>query len=284
MTAAIVAAIRSLEQSKPAASRIIDDPWAKVFLQASRDSAFARACGGWLGAAIGTGLRLPPLPAAPFVLLRHRLIDDHIRLRISAGCKQVVILGAGWDSRAHRLGDAETVFFEVDHPSVSEAKQAAVRNVVGNSANVRYVTVDFGRQPIAELLVAQGFIPQADSVWVWEGVTYYLSWPEMLETLGCFAELAAPDATIIFDGWQQPSNASRLLLPASLRILATIGEPLRFWFNADQTVERLVETAGLDLVEHLNAKALSKRYRELGGRGPFGTVWVLALARARAKS
>ena len=81
-----------------------------------------------------------------FEIARTRGMDDALLEEVAAGARQVVILGAGLDSRAYRMASelAGTTVFEVDHPVTAAYKAQRVKAVVGEPpANVRYVTIDF---------------------------------------------------------------------------------------------------------------------------------------------
>src|SRR5205085_11696149 len=96
------------------------------------------------------------------VVVRTRFIDDALREGLAAGLDQVVLLGAGFDARAHRIAGIERVrVFEVDHPDTQAAKRERVRRRFGGEPrHVAYVPVDFDRQDLATELAAAGF--QAD--------------------------------------------------------------------------------------------------------------------------
>ena len=88
-----------------------------------------------------------------------------------------MILGAGYDSRPYRFADrlAGVQVFEVDHPATSTAKQAKVRESIGDiPANVAYVAVDFTVDNFADKLLACGYRVTRPTVFLWEGVTPYL--------------------------------------------------------------------------------------------------------------
>src|SRR4051794_26490410 len=60
-----------------------------------------------------------------YMQVRTRVIDDMLRAFVADGGRQVLLLGAGYDSRARRFGDElrGVTFFEVDHPATQEHKR-----------------------------------------------------------------------------------------------------------------------------------------------------------------
>ena len=113
-----------------------------------------------------------------------------------------MILGAGYDSRAYRfdaLKDPIRVF-EVDHPATQQAKLEGVRKIFGSlPEHVRYVAIDFNQQTLEDCLAAHGYDPQAKTVFLWQGVTYYLEPAAVDSTLTFIARHAAPGSSVIFD-------------------------------------------------------------------------------------
>jgi methyltransferase (TIGR00027 family) len=168
---------RALESRRPAHERMFSDPYAAQFLQGWRR---------WLYAAarFPTGLRFaeglldrsaPGVRAAG--IARTKWLDDAAATALRES-KQLVLLGAGFDMRAHRLSAASGVTtFELDHPFTSQAKQALLKDL---ASAARDVAIDFSRQSIAEVLAQAGFDFQQKACFIWEGVTNYLT-PEAIE-------------------------------------------------------------------------------------------------------
>lgn len=144
---------------------------------------------------VAGGLRLPALVKVPglrrlvpriiermipglyyFEAARTLHIDRVVREEVGDGVGQLVILGAGYDSRAYRmevLGGARV--FEVDHPAMSAIKRDKVRSLVGEPpANLAYVEIDFTRDELGERLAAHGHERNAPTLYVWSGVAPYL--------------------------------------------------------------------------------------------------------------
>src|SRR5208282_2568410 len=128
-----MALFRAVESGRPAARRLIEDPYASAFLG-----------GGlrWLAAAgrvpLARGLvarlidRRAPGPRVSAVV-RTRLIDDAVTDALAAGATQVILLGAGYDSRAYRIDAIRTTrVFEVDHPTTQAVKRRRIDAVLAS--------------------------------------------------------------------------------------------------------------------------------------------------------
>ena len=87
-----------------------------------------------------------------------------------------MILGAGYDLRAHRLDLPSSLrIFEVDQAEVQARKRSKLPENLTNAANVTYVTVDFTHQSLAEQLTAAGFDKSKPTVFTLEGVSQYIT-------------------------------------------------------------------------------------------------------------
>ena len=143
LTAEAVTMARALEHIKPPAERVIDDPWAHLFLS----TAARRTVAAWSDSVTGRVLRRLGATGTTYVPLRHRFIDDHLTAALDAGVGQVVLLGAGYDTRAYRFADQldGRPVFEVDLAPISRAKAATIAKHEDQfpDANVVRVEIDF---------------------------------------------------------------------------------------------------------------------------------------------
>ena len=104
---------------------------------------------------------------------------------------QVVILGAGLDGRAWRMGElSESDVFEVDHPASQQDKRARAEGMAPVAQDLRYVPVDFGRDDLDRALASHGHRADVPTTWVWEGVVPYLSRAEVEATMRVVRELS----------------------------------------------------------------------------------------------
>jgi methyltransferase (TIGR00027 family) len=108
------------------------------------------------------------------VVARTRLIDDVVAERAPA-VSQVVVLGAGFDTRPYRVPAlAGPAVFEVDHPDTQRRKRAVLDRAGARVRGVRFVATDFNLGELEGALAEAGYRPDVPSLLVWEGVTNYL--------------------------------------------------------------------------------------------------------------
>ena len=216
---------------------------------------------------------------------RTHCLDAYVKAELAAGAGQLVILGAGFDTRAYRLVDGASPVrvFEVDHPLTAAEKRRRVKEVLGaEPPHVTYVSVDFTRETIEGALVNAGFSKAVRTVFLWEGVTPYLDDASVDATLS-FVGRSAPLSAIAFDylhadALKSPDPRMKLTLAS----VAELGEPYTFAVNPDE-VDALLERNGLQFVENIDAQALTRRHLT----GKDGHVWgyllesmCIAIARA----
>ena len=123
----------------------------------------------------------PPLQGmVELVACRTYWSDEAIRGAIARDVKQIVILGAGYDTRALRLATEGVTFFEVDRPQVQTQKKASYETMQLATKKPEFVSVDFSREKLSEKLQQAGYDSRQPTVFVMEGVTMYIPrwvWP-----------------------------------------------------------------------------------------------------------
>ena len=137
-----------------------------------------------------------------YIVGRTKYIDDYLETRIDDGIEQLVILGAGYDSRAYRFEGlkGKVKVFEVDFPATQKVKIEKVKKIFGSPPdNVVYVSVDFDEKKLGEGLFESGFDNNLKTLFIWEGVTPYITAEAMDETLAFVAKNSGEGSSIIFD-------------------------------------------------------------------------------------
>jgi methyltransferase (TIGR00027 family) len=132
-------------------------------------------------------------------ICRTRFIDDAVQAALSQRIAQAVILGAGLDTRPYRLAGMERVnVFEVDLPSVQEDKKKKLQKHFDRlPEHVTFLPIDFETQSLEAVFTGTAFDPSRPAVFVWEGVTQYLSEEAVRRTLA-FVGTSAPGSILVF--------------------------------------------------------------------------------------
>jgi methyltransferase (TIGR00027 family) len=138
-----------------------------------------------------------------YALARTRYIDGVVRACLDRGLQQVVIIGAGNDSRAHRFGsDRSVTFFELDFPPTQRVKLQRVLQLgpaAGLREDVRYVPMDLNDRSIGALLQQHGYRRDALTLLICEGVTFYIEPRAVTALFTHLREAAAPGSRLVFD-------------------------------------------------------------------------------------
>jgi methyltransferase (TIGR00027 family) len=170
--------------------------------------------------------------------------------------EQVVILGAGLDTRSYRLPAEVTVrWFEVDTPRTQQFKRAMLRRAGLDASRVTFVAADFEREDWFEALLGAGFDPTKRSFFLWEGVTPYLNRAAVESTLRRIAGTAS-GSVVAFDYFSTAQLEDPSLFWVYARAaLKAFGEPLGT-FGIDTTpparerAAAFLASCGLSLEEH----------------------------------
>ena len=204
------------------------------------------------------------------VTARTKHIDSTLEADLDRGVRQVVILGAGFDTRAYRMSDRHPSvrFFEVDSPATQETKKQRVAHALSElPAQVVYVPIDFQTQSLEEQLSGAGFQADQPTFFVWEGVTMYLTEEAVNATLEFVGRHTAHGSSIIFDyalasvinGTYPGPPAQQAAAKRALENLAAMGEPWLFG-APDEGAKELVERHGFELVSDLRFRPLFEQY------------------------
>jgi methyltransferase (TIGR00027 family) len=125
------------------------------------------------------------------LLARTRFIDEHLEKAVANGARQVVILGAGLDSRAYRFRDLleGCAIFEVDYAATQQFKQQRLGEIaVEIPPNITYVEIDFQHETLGGALSRAGYRGDEKTFFIWEGVSMYLHEDRVRETLRFIAQ------------------------------------------------------------------------------------------------
>ena len=106
------------------------------------------------------------------------------------GFTQIVILGAGYDTRAYRIAwlKGSIQVFEIDRPETIERKITILKNIFGTiPEHVTFVAHDIGQEPWWPALKSANFSPSQKTLFLLEGLVMYLTRTEVEELLAGIA-------------------------------------------------------------------------------------------------
>jgi len=188
------------------------------------------------------------------MLVRTRCIDGLMERAVRNGATQLVILGAGFDTRAHRfaelLKDASVI--EIDYGTTQEYKKRRVEAALGSApGNVTYATVDLARESLSEVLRRSGFQPGRKTYYICEGVSMYVPEEGMKETLHAIAAESAPGSVLLLEYLNRGGLELLTKYPMGMiKNAIAWGEPFVFGVPDGNDREFFLE-AGLEMGETL---------------------------------
>lgn len=266
-TAENVAFVRALESLKPEGERICYDPYASRFLSqqylmfmemAARDSSKT------------------PFPGVHNSLsARVRYFDDFVKKSIDEGLEQLIILGAGYDTRAYRIEGLidEVRVFEVDHPGTQRVKIEKIKDIFGSLPDhVEYVSVDFETEDFGQRLIEHGYKRLQKTIFMMEGLIYYLPPRAVDEMLLFIAKNSGIGSSIIFDYVHESSidRTNRICgvrckacdqkeIKNATKDMVQQGEPYKFGVK-DGTIETFLSERGFSEILNVTSEDYKKAY------------------------
>jgi methyltransferase (TIGR00027 family) len=254
-TALGAAVCRLIEQAEPAGTRLFVDP----------------VVGDLLGAPVRWMLKLSGMRHLVMGMMegvyglqvcRTRYIDDAVVEALSDGMEQLVLLGAGYDTRPYRLPGLERVrIFEVDLPHVQADKMRELRRHRRSTERVTFIPIDFDKQPLQAALAGTAFDSSKRSVIVWEGVTQYISEEAARRTLA-FVGAQAPATVLVFTYVLKSVVERRSQIPGADKMMDAIAKRGAPWvFGLEPSgVEALLREFGLCLVADDGGADYERKY------------------------
>lgn len=281
-----MALFRAVETAQSPARRLFEDRFAADFLTGPLRWVAQLAPLPVLGRAVTWALDVGWPRTRSSGVVRTRFIDDLVRDALRDGATQLVLLGAGFDSRAYRLEEAQrAAVFEVDHPATQAAKRARLaERAAGSLAQVRFVAVDFERDDLETALRAAGHAAHLPSVVVWEGVVSYLSSAAVEQNFALLRRLTAPGSKLIFTYVDQGAIDGSVAFDEARRWRQWVrlsGEPFIFGF-APAALAAYLARHGFALASDASTAQIAARYcAAIGRHEPGSDLYRVALAERR---
>ncbi|MFC1787429.1 class I SAM-dependent methyltransferase [Halobacteriota archaeon] len=268
-TAIGAAAVRTMELYYPEELRLFEDHFAKDFLNQPLkfliDLMRFKGIRDW-----GINLREKQVPGTlGGILCRTRYIDDVLKSAIKNGMENIVILGAGLDSRPYRIsGINKTRVFELDLPSIQNFKKKRLIKILGSlPSHVTFVPIDFNNQTLDDVVTSKGLDILKPTFFIWEGVTQYITQEAVDSTLK-YVSKTCPGSRIVFtyiqksviDGTSDLEGADALM-----KLSKKAKAPWLFGLEPSNIKEFLGQY-NLSLIEDVGASYYQEKYLKPIGR------------------
>jgi len=202
-----------------------------------------------------------------WLFCRFRYIDDVLKDSIAKkDLESIVNLGAGMDCRAYYIPGIESIrYFEVDYPSVIEKKKAKMKKVLGKLPNhVVYVPVDFEKQSLDTELKKAGYDLTSKTLFIWEGVTQYISKQANDNTMKYVVQ-AAPGSKIVFTYILKSFIEGKNIHKDIKSMYKWMVKGFKMWiYGLDpKDINDYLSKYSLSLIEDIGRKEVQERYMKL---------------------
>jgi methyltransferase (TIGR00027 family) len=224
-----------------------------------------------------------------FAIIRTKFFDNVLLREIAGGIEQVVILGAGYDTRGirYKMHLKKLKVFEIDFPGTQLYKrQKLVRLPEEIPANIHFIPLDFNERPFYEALLQEGFSKTKRTLFLWEGVSYYLPEKVVVEVLNFISQCGA-GSSIAFDyATRDFVNGDHSTYGGKeiARWLQKIKEPFLFGLNEDE-ISPFLAKVNLSVVTDYGPDELENMYlRNRDGKIIGQTLGHVRMVHARTSN
>jgi len=201
-----------------------------------------------------------------YMIARTAYFDRLFKDALNNETPQIVLLGAGYDSRAYRFAELNqgTKIFELDIVPTQERKKKCLKKAkIDTPQQVTLVPINFNQDPLKNVLEKAGFQNHKKTLFIWEGVSYYLDAESVDATLE-FVSKASHESFIAFDYTISISEENIKDSYGVKEFAQTMkeqhaGEELMFSIDEGE-IESYLEQRGLEIVEHLDNEEIERTF------------------------
>lgn len=260
--AEVVALIRVGESGKPEDERICYDPYAIRFISPGMLEFMTREPEKFKAENERIERSLPGY--ANSVAARVRYFDDVVKSSVDNGLEQLVILGAGYDTRAYRIEGLKKIrVFEVDHPDTVSVKVEKIKEIFGVlPGHVTYVPVDLEAESPGRRLKESGYNASGKTLFVMEGLIYYLPPGAVDELLSFIVHNSGKGSAVVFDyGRIRPNTAAGGEGGAGTKgydFAKQRGEPVKSYIEGP--IEAFLSARGFSKIKNMDSVDYKKAY------------------------
>lgn len=201
------------------------------------------------------------------MIARTAFYDGLFKDALNNNFPQIVLLGAGYDTRALRFADLNnaTRIIELDVLSTQNNKKKCLEKAdIRIPEHVTFASVDFNKESIPHVLEKAGYDRHLKTLFIWEGVTMYLEPASVDTTLEVITRFSDSDSIIAFDYLVTiPSGEINNWygVKEMLQIMKKQYGDEKFIFSIDEgKIGVFLDERGLKMTEHLDSRTLEKKF------------------------
>jgi methyltransferase (TIGR00027 family) len=259
-TALIVASLRALSTYEPDDQFNSNDQYAALFLPDDKRGMLTDSkAQEMIRKAIPQGMY-------EYVISRTKYLDEVFKEAIGNDFGQIVFLGAGFDSRPYRFNDLlnKTRIFEVDSEATQNYKKSLLSKYSVENKNVEYISTDFEEANLFSKIREHGYNPNDRTLFLWEGVTFYLTAKSVIRMLKDIRENSCPGSLVCFD-FQTMKSADELIKTG------LEAESIKFGIEEGK-INEFVLSNQYSIIEHLGSKKIEQKFMMKENGELFGEI------------
>ena len=198
------------------------------------------------------------------VVARARFIEDLAKEQIEKGVRQYVLLGAGLDSFAQRNKEiiSQVDIYEIDQPeTLAWKEEKLIENGYPIPPNLHFVPVDFETSSWWAQLLEKGFDISQPAFVSCTGVTLYLTYEAIVDTLQKISSLAKGSelAVAFYLPLEKLDKEDQPMQEIAIKGAAASGTPFVSFFSVDEIV-RLARETGFKEIKTISTKDMTEKY------------------------
>jgi methyltransferase (TIGR00027 family) len=200
-----------------------------------------------------------------YLFARTEFFDGLFRQALEENCPQIVLLGAGCDSRAYRFESfvKDTVIYELDHPATQQVKRGLLqRGGIAVPGYVRFVAADLNAGQLGDVLASHGFQKDQRTLFLMEGVIYYLTAEGADSLFQSIRDCSPPGSGLAFDyivASMLTGTCDRYGAQQVASRVADAGEVFSFGID-EHNIDSYLGDRGFQLSRHLTSEDLEAAY------------------------
>jgi methyltransferase (TIGR00027 family) len=208
---------------------------------------------------------LAPKGIYEYVIARTKYIDEICLKALKDQFAQILILGAGFDTRALRFQEVAlaTQFFELDAPYTQQAKLTQYKQRgLEVPANVTFIAVDFDKESLSQKLEQSGFQKGQKSLFILEGLLMYLLPGSVRETLETIRQYAGTGSLVVFDYLRESVMRGENTCYGEANALKSVSDANERWqFGLEPTqIVDFLSTHSMELIDHKDGHQLEQAF------------------------
>lgn len=217
------------------------------------------------------------------LIARVRFFDDSVKDSISKGFTQIVIIGAGYDTRAYRIeGISKVRVFELDLPDIQNRKKSKIQEIFGSlPPQVTYIPVDLSITSLKTALTGSDFDFRQKTLYLLEGLILYIPPEQVKELFSSIVSQSTQGSAVLFDSIDGDiiDGSDQSAYAMNLRDqMSRLGETFKFGIRKGEE-EKYMRTFGFNKIQVVTKEEYVAQYftgvnKSRNVSGAFNFVWA----------